>query len=90
MCIPQHVWHDEEAHVAAPDVNLFQVADTAVARRHGDVLELDVHVVLGCPGRGFVSMADHEEESRGGGGGSLPSISLPRYVVPESSSRVMM
>lgn len=45
---PQHVGNDEEAHVAAADVDLLEVADAAVARRHRDVLELHVHVVLGC------------------------------------------
>lgn len=45
--VPQHVGHNEEAHVAAADVHLLQMADAAVARRHGDVFELDVHVVLG-------------------------------------------
>ena len=45
---PEHVWHDEEPHVRAPDVHLVEMADAAVARGHGDILELDVHVVLGC------------------------------------------
>lgn len=30
----------------APNVHLLQMRDAAVARRHGDVLELDVHVVF--------------------------------------------
>lgn len=30
-----------------PDVNLVEMRDAAVAGGHGDVFELDVHVVLG-------------------------------------------
>lgn len=44
----QHIRHDKEPDVAAADVDLVQMADSAVARRHGDVLELYVHVVFGC------------------------------------------
>lgn len=46
--LPQHVGNDEEPHVAAADVDLLEMADAPVARRDGDVLELHVHVVLGC------------------------------------------
>ena len=46
--LPQHVWHNEEAHVASSDVDLLQMANSTVSRGHGDVLELHVHVVLGC------------------------------------------
>lgn len=46
--LPQHVGHDKEAHMATPDVDLFQMAHAAVARGDGDVFELHVHVVLGC------------------------------------------
>lgn len=46
--IAEHVWDDEEAHVGAADVDLVEVGDAAVAGRHGDVLELDVHIVFGC------------------------------------------
>lgn len=45
--VPQHIWHDEESHMAAADVDLIKMADSAVARGHGDVFELDVHVVFG-------------------------------------------
>lgn len=45
--LPQHVGHDKEAHVAAPDVDLFQMAHAAVPRGDGDVFELDIHVILG-------------------------------------------
>ena len=33
--------------MASPDVDLVEMGDAAVARGDGDVLELDVHVVLG-------------------------------------------
>lgn len=46
--LPQHVGHNEEPHVAAADVDLLEMADAPVAGRDGDVLELHVHVVLGC------------------------------------------
>lgn len=46
--VPQHIRHNEESHMTAPDVNLFEMADAPVAGCDGDVLELDVHVVLGC------------------------------------------
>lgn len=44
----QHIWDDEESDVATANVNLIQVAHSTVSRRHGDVLQLNVHVVLGC------------------------------------------
>lgn len=44
----QHVWHNEEPNMASTDVDLIQMTDSAVTRRHGDVFELYVHVVLGC------------------------------------------
>jgi hypothetical protein len=46
--IPQHVRHDEEPHVAAPNIDLVEVRDTAIAGCDGDILELNVHVVLSC------------------------------------------
>lgn len=46
--VAEHVGDDEEAHVGTPDVDLVEVGDAAVAGGDGDVLELDVHVVLGC------------------------------------------
>ena len=51
-CIPQHVRNDEEAYMAASNVDLVEMADTSVARGDGDVFELDVHVVFGYVGRG--------------------------------------
>lgn len=45
--IPQHVWNNEEPHMTAADVDLIEMTDSAVARRYGDVLELDIHVVFG-------------------------------------------
>lgn len=48
--VPEHVRHDEESHVAAANVDLVEMGDTAIASSDGDVLELNVHVVLGCGG----------------------------------------
>lgn len=48
MDVPKHVGDNEEADVGAADVDLVQVGDATVAGSDGDVLELDVHVVLGC------------------------------------------
>lgn len=46
-CVAKHVGDDEEADVGAADVDLVEVGDAAVAGGDGDVLKLDVHVVLG-------------------------------------------
>ena len=46
--VAQHVRDNKEAHMRATDVDLFEVGDTAVASSHGDIFELDVHVILGC------------------------------------------
>jgi hypothetical protein len=46
--VPEHVRHDEESHVASANVDLVEMGDTAIAGSDGDVLELNVHVVLGC------------------------------------------
>lgn len=46
--VPEHVRHDEEPHVAAANVDLVEMGDTAIASGDGDILELNVHVVLGC------------------------------------------
>jgi hypothetical protein len=47
-CVTEHVGNDEEAHVGAADVDLVEMGDAAVAGGDGDVLELNVHVVLSC------------------------------------------
>lgn len=46
--VSKHVGDDEEADVGSSDVDLVEMGDAAVAGGDGDVLELDVHVVLGC------------------------------------------
>lgn len=46
--VAEHVGDDEESDVAATDVDLVEMRDAAVAGGDGDVLELDVHVVLSC------------------------------------------
>ena len=48
ILVPQHIRHDKKPHVAPPDVDLIEMADSAVAGSDGDVLQLDVHVVFGC------------------------------------------
>lgn len=45
--VPQHIRHNEEPHMTPPDVNLVEMRDATIAGGHGDVFELDVHVVLG-------------------------------------------
>jgi hypothetical protein len=46
--VPQHVWYDEVSYVAASNVYLLKMRHTAVAGCNGNVLKLNVHVVLGC------------------------------------------
>jgi len=44
--IPQHIRHDEQAHMRTANVYAVQVGDSSVALRDVDVLHLHVHVVL--------------------------------------------
>lgn len=44
--LPQHVGDDEKANMRTTNIHLVEMADAAVARRHSDILELHVHVVL--------------------------------------------
>ena len=46
--IPQHVGHDKQPHVRAPNVDPVQMSNSAIALGDVDVLQLAVHVVLGC------------------------------------------
>lgn len=46
--IPQHVRYNEVPHVAASDIDLLKMRHTAVAGCDSNVLELNIHVVLGC------------------------------------------
>lgn len=55
--VAEHVGHDKEAHVRAANVDLFEVGDAAVAGGDGNVLELDVHVVLGLEEAAAVGLA---------------------------------
>ena len=48
--------------MAAADVDLLEVADAPVARRHRDVLELHVHVVLGLDQLAAVRLARRDLE----------------------------
>jgi hypothetical protein len=61
--IPQHVWHNKVPDVAAPNINLLQVRNAAIASCDRNVLELDVHVVLGC--RSFSDCVRSEDWLRG-------------------------
>jgi len=45
--LPQHIRDDKVSYVTASDIDLLKMRHTAVARGHGDVLELHIHVVLG-------------------------------------------
>src|SRR5437763_1239637 len=45
--LPQHVWNNEIADVRATNIDLFEMRYAAVAGGNRNVLELDVHVVLG-------------------------------------------
>jgi hypothetical protein len=66
----------------APNIDLVEMADTAIARSDRDILELNVHIVLSCSAP-YVSawVWFCERENR-------PSSSLPRYTWPEVISRV--
>jgi len=46
-CISQHIWYDEESHMTTPDINLVQMGHAAISRRDGNILKLNVHVILG-------------------------------------------
>ena len=49
--------------MAAPDVDLIEVGHSPVACGHGDVFELDVHIVLGyIKGRRRISFAEYERD----------------------------
>jgi hypothetical protein len=43
--------------VGAPDVDLVEMADAAVARRHRNILQLHVHVVFGLEELAAVDLA---------------------------------
>lgn len=44
---PQHIWHNEQAHVRSSDVHPVEVGNPSITLRDVDVLKLDVHVVFG-------------------------------------------
>ena len=72
MYEPKHVRHNEESHMRTTDVDLIEMADPAIARSNGDILELNVHVVFSCNAQ--ISAFTLWEGGRGDG----PSRSLPR------------
>jgi hypothetical protein len=55
--VAEHVGNDEEAHVGAADVDLVEMGNAAVTGGDGDVLELDVHVVLSIEELAAVGLA---------------------------------
>ena len=48
--------------MTAPDIDLIEMGDTTIARRDGDILELDVHVILGLEQFAAVDLAGGEFE----------------------------
>jgi len=54
------------------------MTDTAVARSHGDIFELNVHVVFGYSMDRIISACAEYEE-----GENEPSNSRPRYTWPD-------
>ena len=62
--------------MGAADVDLVEMGDAAVAGGDGDVLELDVHVVLSY--EMLASPYPKKHVQRTEGGESVPSRSLPR------------
>src|SRR5690242_10152845 len=44
--IAQHVWYNEEAHMASSDVDLVEMRHSTVSRSLCDVFQLYVHVVF--------------------------------------------
>ena len=46
--LPQHVGNDKVADVRAADVDLFEMRHATVSGGDSNVLQLYVHVVLGC------------------------------------------
>jgi N-dimethylarginine dimethylaminohydrolase len=64
--------------MAAADVDLVEMRDAAVARGHGDVLELDIHIILGCEGeRDTISKLGVLERLGKGAVSDAPSRSFP-------------
>jgi hypothetical protein len=45
--ILEHVWHNQKPELGATDIDLFQVTHAAVSRGTSNVLELNIHRVLG-------------------------------------------
>lgn len=74
MKVPQHIRNDEEAHMTAANVDLVEMRDAPVACRDRDILQLDVHVILGWDALAGVW-------AKTGGNGRVadePSRSFPR------------
>lgn len=72
---PQHIRHDKEPNMRAADVHLVKMRHAPVARRHRDVFELHVHVVLGWHGESAIVPSVRGNR---GGGNHLQSASRGR------------
>ena len=46
--VSEHVGDDKEANMAPTDIDLIEMADTAVPSSDGDVSQLNIHVVFRC------------------------------------------
>lgn len=44
--VPKHIGDNEESDVAAANVNLIEMRDTAITGGDSNILELDIHIVL--------------------------------------------
>lgn len=46
--IPQHIWDNEEPYMTSSYIDLIKMRHAPITGRHGDVLQLNVHVIFGC------------------------------------------
>lgn len=77
--------------MAATDIDLIEMRDSAVACGDGDIFELDVHIVFGCIakiGRISVWLSRVIVNLRKKKLGCVPSSNFPRYTCPEVISSV--
>ena len=60
--LPQHIRHNEESNMGSSDVDLVQMGDASVAGSDGNVLELDIHIVLSLEKFAAVDLAGGDLE----------------------------
>lgn len=82
---PQHIRHNKEPHMATPNIHLIEMRDPSIARGDGDILELDVHVILGCR---RISKIVHYSDATEMVMVAAPSSNFPRYTCPDVISSV--